>query len=58
MECKFCGSETDYFTVNDDPICEDCISKYGYTVCSRCGKATTCDIGDICSHCQNEEKDN
>ncbi len=58
MECDFCKKEADYFTVNGDIICEECISKKGYHICTRCGKATTFIAGNLCANCQCEETDN
>ena len=57
MECDFCKKEADYFTVNVEVICEDCISNEGYYVCTRCGKVSKFVTNNLCANCQCEESD-
>lgn len=57
MECDFCKKESDYFTVNGEAICEDCISKKGYCVCTQCGKYSKFVTNDLCTNCQCDESD-
>lgn len=57
MECDFCKKEADCFTVNGEAICEDCISKEGYLVCTRCGKVSKFVTNDLCANCQSKEID-
>ena len=57
MECDFCKKEANFFTVNGEAICEDCISKEGYYKCTRCGKVSKFVTNDLCANCQSEETD-
>lgn len=54
MKCFKCGKETDLLTVNDVPICSDCVEQERFVVCSDKGKVIAdksfhCDY--ICSDC-------
>lgn len=57
MKCKFCKSEADFFTVNGEAICDKCILKENFQVCTCCGKATRFTTDNLCLICQNKEKD-
>lgn len=57
MKCEFCyKNKTDYFTVNDEPICEECTDNKGYEVCTSCGRYFKfgSSNGSFCSECEDE----
>ena len=57
MACDFCGKESDLFTVNGEEICEECMLKNDWKMCTKCGKLTKFVLDDLCSCCQKNEKD-
>ena len=55
MRCKECGKTTEVLFLNDEPICEFCAKKNGYTICLETGKYKDFDCNNICSDCREKE---
>lgn len=59
MKCEFCGTKTDYHTVDDEPICQGCINSKQYIGCTDCGKFYQQEFnngdGTSCYSCMNKD---
>lgn len=54
MKCAYCGTQTEFLTTMEEPICLHCAEENGFSLCTELGKyiadaSFTCDF--MCVDC-------